>query len=112
MPFADRLRIVYYAIVGESLNRAFWYVVLAGGAWLVLHVILARWLARRRISDKAPTFGQMSREVLYSAPQPGGLRPGYRVHDVCVPLRLDPDLPRLRATTAGRGSSPASASRS
>lgn len=66
MPLADRLRIAYYAVVGESINRAFWYVVLAGGAWLVLHVILARWLARRRISDKAPTFGQMSREVLYS----------------------------------------------
>jgi sterol desaturase/sphingolipid hydroxylase (fatty acid hydroxylase superfamily) len=66
MPFDDRLRIALLAIPGSSIERAFWYVVLAGFAWLTLHVILARPLAGRRISEKRPTFGQMSREALYS----------------------------------------------
>jgi Delta7-sterol 5-desaturase len=66
MSLADRLRIALYAIPGSSLERAFWYFTLAGLAWLLLHVIFARWLARRRIGDQAPMLPQMSRELLHS----------------------------------------------
>jgi Delta7-sterol 5-desaturase len=65
MSFADKLWISLVAIPGASLERAFWYFALAGGAWLLLHVLLARWLAGRRI-NRAPTLGQMGRELLYS----------------------------------------------
>lgn len=66
MNFADRLWISLLAIPGASLERAFWYFTLAGFAWLTLHLVLARWLARRRIAAAAPTAGQMGRELLYS----------------------------------------------
>lgn len=66
MSLAERYRIALISVPAASLERAFWYVLLAGFAWLMLHVLLARWLARRRIADRAPTLGQMSREVLYS----------------------------------------------
>ncbi|MEX2175332.1 MAG: hypothetical protein WD872_13300 [Pirellulaceae bacterium] len=67
MSLTDRLWYSLIAIPGASLERAFWYVTLAGFAWVALHLVLARWLARRRIADKPPTWGQMGREVLYSA---------------------------------------------
>ena len=54
------------AIPGASLERGFWYVLVAGFAWLALHVVLAKWLARRRISDQRPTARQMGLEILYS----------------------------------------------
>src|SRR5690348_2579296 len=66
MSLHDRLRIALLAIPGSSVERAFWYVALAGFAWLVLHVIFARPLAGRRISAKRPTLAQMSSEALYS----------------------------------------------
>jgi Delta7-sterol 5-desaturase len=66
MPLPDRFRIALLSIPAASLERAFWYVTIAGFAWLTLHVLFTRWLAHRRIADRAPTLGQMSREVLYS----------------------------------------------
>jgi sterol desaturase/sphingolipid hydroxylase (fatty acid hydroxylase superfamily) len=66
MPLSDRLRIALLSIPAASLERAFWYVTIAGLAWLTLHVLFARWLAHRRIADRSPTLGQMSREILYS----------------------------------------------
>lgn len=81
MPLIDRLWIALVAIPGASIERAFWYVVLAGFAWLALHVVFARWLAHRRISDKPPPLGQMSREFLYSLSSLGvyGLVGGFMV---------------------------------
>lgn len=66
MSIADRLWISLVAIPGASIERAFWYFTIAGVAWLVLHVLLARWLASRRISPKSIPAWQMGREVLYS----------------------------------------------
>jgi sterol desaturase/sphingolipid hydroxylase (fatty acid hydroxylase superfamily) len=66
VPLIDRLWYSLVAIPGASVERAFWYFVIAGGTWLALHVLLARWLARRRIAPRLPDFGQMSRELLYS----------------------------------------------
>jgi len=66
MSLANRLWIALLAIPGASLERAFWYFVIAGFAWVTLHVILARWLARRRIASSSPGRGQMGRELLHS----------------------------------------------
>jgi lathosterol oxidase len=72
MDLTQRLWVSLLAIPGASIERGILYVTLAGFAWLTLHVILSsrwlgfRWLSQRRISDKAPTFRQMSREFLYS----------------------------------------------
>ena len=66
MTLLERFWYSLLAIPGASLERAFWYFALAGFAWLALHVILARWLARRRIAAQPPRLGQMSRELLYS----------------------------------------------
>src|SRR4051812_49304450 len=66
MPLYDRVRIAIIAIPAASVERAFWYAVVAGFAWLMLHVVFAHWLAGRRIGERSPTLGQMSREVLYS----------------------------------------------
>ncbi len=65
MSLADKFRIALIAIPGASLERAILYFSLAGFAYLTLHVILARWLAHRRI-NRVPTLGQIGREVLYS----------------------------------------------
>lgn len=65
MSLADKFRIALLAIPGASIERAILYFLLAGFAYLTLHVILARWLAHRRI-NRVPTLGQMGREVLYS----------------------------------------------
>jgi lathosterol oxidase len=67
MPLVNRLWLSLISIPAEMFERAVWYVLLAGLAWLALHVVLARWLARRRISDKRATAGQMGQELLYSA---------------------------------------------
>src|SRR5687768_1947324 len=65
MSFAEKFWIALVAIPGASLERAFWYFALAGGAWLLLHVLLAQWLNHRRI-NAIPTFRQMSWELAYS----------------------------------------------
>ena len=65
MSLANRLWYSLLAIPGASIERAFWYAILAGGAWLLLHVLLTRWLAHRRI-NAVPTLRQMSWELLYS----------------------------------------------
>ena len=67
MTFSERLFYSIVAIPAESIERAFWYLLIAGFAWLALHVVLSRWLARRRIANRSPTFTQMGREFLYSA---------------------------------------------
>jgi sterol desaturase/sphingolipid hydroxylase (fatty acid hydroxylase superfamily) len=66
MPLIDRLWIALVAIPGASIERAFWYFGIAGMAWLVLHVALARWLASRRIAARLPALPQIRRELLYS----------------------------------------------
>ena len=66
MSVLDRLWYALVAIPAASLERAFWYFATAGFAWLVLHVLLARWLAHRRIGSQLPRASQMGRELLYS----------------------------------------------
>jgi sterol desaturase/sphingolipid hydroxylase (fatty acid hydroxylase superfamily) len=66
MYLGERIRITLFAIPVTTLERAFWYLTIAGFAWLMLHVLFARRLAGRRISKELPTRGQMGREVLYS----------------------------------------------
>ncbi len=66
MSLADKLRLALTAVPGISLNHGFWYLVLAGLAWVLLHWLLARLLARRRIRPDIPTREQIRREVLCS----------------------------------------------
>lgn len=66
MPLYDKLRIAIAAIPGIALNHGFWYLLLAGLAWIVLHRLLSRMLARRRINPQIPARGQIGREVLCS----------------------------------------------
>lgn len=66
MSLEQRLTFSLLAIPGATIERGFWYLTIAGFAWLVLHFVFARRLATRRISDKPATFGQMSWEFLYS----------------------------------------------
>ncbi|MCU0878914.1 MAG: sterol desaturase family protein [Pirellulaceae bacterium] len=66
MTLPEKLWIALIAIPGASIERGILYFSLAGGAWLVLHVLLARLLAGRKINPQRATWGQMSREVLYS----------------------------------------------
>jgi lathosterol oxidase len=42
------------------------YALAAGAVWLVVHVLLRRRLAGRRILDAVPAPGQMRREIVYS----------------------------------------------
>ena len=55
MSLYERLLIVLAAIPVASLEWAIWYGGMAGFAYVTLHVILARWLARRRISFQVPS---------------------------------------------------------
>ncbi len=84
MTFTEKFWIALLAIPGSSLERAFWYFALAGGAWLVLHVLLARWLAHRRI-NAVPTLRQMSWELGYSMSSLAvyGLVGGFMVYAFC-----------------------------
>ncbi len=66
MPLEDKLRIAFTAVPGISLNHGFWYLMLAGLAWVLLHWLLSRLLARRRIRPDIPTRQQIRREVLCS----------------------------------------------
>jgi lathosterol oxidase len=66
MSLDDKLRIAFTAVPGISLNHGFWYFVLAGLAWVVLHWLFSRLLARRRIRPDIPTREQIRREVLCS----------------------------------------------
>lgn len=66
MSLAQRFWHALVAIPTISIERGISYFLLAGFAWLTLHVALTRWVAHRRISAKVPTARQMSREVLYS----------------------------------------------
>ena len=66
MTLGQRIWYALLAIPGATIDRGFWYFAIAGGAWLVLHVVLAKWLSARRIQARQPTAGQMGRELLYS----------------------------------------------
>src|SRR5262245_19028106 len=66
MSLADRLWQSLLAGGAISLDRALAYFAVAGLTWLVLHVILARYLVNRRTSDKPPAARQMAREIAYS----------------------------------------------
>ena len=66
MSLYHRLTYALLAIPGETIERGFWYLIIAGFAWLILHFALARRLASRRISDKPMTFSQVSWEFLFS----------------------------------------------
>lgn len=66
MSLSQRLTYSLLAIPGETIDRGFWYLTIAGSAWLVLHLVFAKRLANRRISEKPMTFSQMSWEFLYS----------------------------------------------
>jgi sterol desaturase/sphingolipid hydroxylase (fatty acid hydroxylase superfamily) len=62
----EKLRIALAAIPGIALNHGFWYLLLAGMAWLGLHWLLARRLARRRINPQVLTRQQLRREFFCS----------------------------------------------
>jgi sterol desaturase/sphingolipid hydroxylase (fatty acid hydroxylase superfamily) len=66
MPLFDKLRIALTAIPVISLKHGFWYLLLAGLAWIMLHRLLSRTFSRRRINPEIPTRKQISREVLCS----------------------------------------------
>lgn len=66
MPLFDKLRIALTAVPAIALNHGFWYLLLAGLAWIALHWLFSRLMARRRINPLAPTRRQISREVLCS----------------------------------------------
>ena len=46
MSVLDKLRIALTAVPAVSLKHAFWYLLLAGLAWVLLHWLLSRLLAR------------------------------------------------------------------
>jgi sterol desaturase/sphingolipid hydroxylase (fatty acid hydroxylase superfamily) len=60
LDFAAR---VYPAVLQHDLLR---YIVGAGGTFLVVNVLLARYLAARRVRSERPGRGQMIREILAS----------------------------------------------
>ena len=60
LDFAAR---VYPAVLQHDLLR---YVVGAGGTFLIVNVLLGRYLAARRIRSERPCRGQMVREILAS----------------------------------------------
>jgi sterol desaturase/sphingolipid hydroxylase (fatty acid hydroxylase superfamily) len=66
MSLLEKFNIALRSIPTISSGEAFWYLVFAGGAWLVFEVLFRRWLGRRRIAQKVPTWRQMGWEFLYS----------------------------------------------
>lgn len=66
MSLVERFWIVLFATPAATLDRAIWYVGVAGFAWIVLHWLLRRRLANRRISDKPITGSQLRWELLCS----------------------------------------------
>ncbi|WP_425616127.1 sterol desaturase family protein [Anatilimnocola sp. NA78] len=62
----ERLWIALLAIPAASIERAFWYAGMAGFAWVTLHLLLHRWLAGRKISNKPTTRTQLGWELLCS----------------------------------------------
>jgi len=66
MPLSERLWIGVQAVPAVAMSEAFWYLLFAGGAWLLFYVLLRRLLQSRKIVPRFPTLKQMSRETLYS----------------------------------------------
>ena len=57
----DRFWKAVYLIPVAAFERATSYAIFAGIAYVLLHVLLARWLAKRRIAPQAPPISQMTR---------------------------------------------------
>ena len=57
------LQNLYATFLHDSLR----YIIGAGGTYLIINVALARWLKARKIQDRAPSKGQITRELLTSA---------------------------------------------
>ena len=66
MLWQDRFWRALQAIPAVSTTEAFWYLLLAGLAWLIFYVLRPSRMARRKIVPKIPSRWQMGRELLYS----------------------------------------------
>ncbi len=66
MAILDKLEWSVSAAQRTVLGYALWYGALAFALWLLLYVILWKALINRRISQRATTGQQISREILYS----------------------------------------------
>ena len=66
MTALDRLWASLLDVPGISIAEGVWYFSLASLAWITLYVLLRRWVQRRKISPRQPTWRQMGWEVLYS----------------------------------------------
>ncbi|HEV3342218.1 MAG TPA: sterol desaturase family protein [Pirellulales bacterium] len=66
MPLTERFSIALRAIPRLSLADAFWYVLLAGAAWVLLYVCLRRAWAHRKVVPKYPSRRQIAWELLLS----------------------------------------------
>ena len=62
----DKLYRTVQSIPAVFMGEGFWYLLLASNAWLGLYVLLARWMRRRRIVDRDPTWKQMGQELASS----------------------------------------------
>lgn len=66
MSLWEKISAAAFAAPVVSLKHGFWYLTLAGFAWLTLHVLFRRASQRRRIAADLPDRRQMQRETLYS----------------------------------------------
>lgn len=66
MTLIEKSRRALAAVPEVFMAEGFWYLVLAGAAWLGFHVIFAGVLRRRRIVRQTPSWRQMGWEVAYS----------------------------------------------
>ncbi len=62
----DRFWKAVHAVPYATVERATSYAIWAGLMYVLLHVLLARWMAKRRIAAQAPPISQMALEVLFS----------------------------------------------
>ena len=62
----DKFWLSAQAGLGRGVGDLVWYALLAGAAWLAFWVIFRRALKHRRVSQREPSAGQVSREVLRS----------------------------------------------
>ncbi len=97
MDFFQKLEWSLSAAQRTALVYAAWYGALALAMWLLLYIVLRRFVRGRKVSRRDPTARQMSREVVYSlrsiivfglvtvpivfAALSGGTRMYYRIED-------------------------------
>jgi lathosterol oxidase len=62
----DRIWRALHVVPYAAVERATSYAIAAGFTYVLLHILLARWLAKRRIAPQPPRISQMTWEVLYS----------------------------------------------